>query len=66
MINQQYFDKVKKHFFGDEKKAWDWFKSRHPSFGMFSPIDMLKLGKESKVKNFIDQSLERNKSLWGI
>jgi hypothetical protein len=64
MISQEYFNKIKKSFNNDENKTWTWFKSRHPHFGMFSPLDMLKLGRESKVKSFIDHALERNKSLW--
>lgn len=59
MISQEYFSKVKKFLNGDEKKTWDWFKTNHPAFGMFSPINMIKLGREKKVIAFIDSQLER-------
>ena len=57
MIPQEYFNKVKKYFHGDEKKAWSWFKSIHPRFGMLSPINAIKLGREHRVLQFIDKEM---------
>lgn len=54
MIPQEYFEKVKKYFNGDTKQTWEWFQSLHPRFGMLSPLNMIKLGRESKVIQFID------------
>jgi hypothetical protein len=55
MIPQAYYDKVKTHF-NDDKKSWDWWKQANPAFGMFSPLSMLKLGRENKVIEFINKS----------
>jgi hypothetical protein len=57
MIPQEYFTRVKKHFRGDDKRTWDWFQQINPAFGMLSPLNMLKLGKESTVKAFIDKEM---------
>ena len=57
MIDHEYFEKVKKHFKGDEKKTWDWFNNLHPMCGMISPLNMLKLGKANKVKALIDKEM---------
>ena len=64
MIPQQYFDKIKAYFNGDETKTWLWWKTKNPYFGMFSPLDMLKLGRESKVKRFIDNAIDENKGFY--
>lgn len=57
MIPQLYFDKVKKHFNGDDKKTWQWFSTIHYDFGMLSPLNMLKLGREKKVIQFIEKNM---------
>ena len=57
VIPQDYFNKVKKHFNGDEKKTWAWFQEINPAFGMLSPINLLKLKRESKLKEFIDKKM---------
>lgn len=54
MIPHGYFEKVKVYFNGDDAKTWEWFKTTHPSIGMFSPLDALKLGKEKRVMQIID------------
>lgn len=56
-IPQQYFDKVKKFHRGDDKKTWEWFTSLHPSFGMITPLNAIKLGKAKKVTEFIDKNM---------
>lgn len=58
MIPQEYFNKVKAYFNDDEKKTWEWWKTTHPRFGMFSPLNMLKLGKNQKVMTFIDNEMK--------
>lgn len=58
MIPQEYFDKIKKYFNDDDKKTWDWFKARNPAFGMFSPLDMIKLGRQKKLMLWIDNSMK--------
>lgn len=57
MIPHKYFTQVKEHFRGDNQKAMDWFKEINPSFGMLSPLNMLKLGKESTVKAYIEKEM---------
>lgn len=57
MINQLYYQKVKKHFNGDDKKTWEWFTSLHPRFGMLSPLNAIKLGRENKVIQFINKEM---------
>lgn len=57
MIPQDYFTKVKKFFRDSDEKAWDWFKSQHSQFGMLSPLNMIKLGREGKVMQFIDKNM---------
>lgn len=57
MIPQEYFNKVKNHFNGDELKAWLWFKTINENFGMLSPLNCLKLKRESQVKNYIDKEM---------
>lgn len=57
MISQVYFDKVKAHFDGDETKTWVWFETLHPAFGLFTPMTMIKIGREKKVMDYIDRKL---------
>lgn len=57
MIPQEYFNRVKKYFMGDEQKTWDWFKAIHPRFGMLSPLNAIKLGKQHKVIQFIEKEM---------
>jgi hypothetical protein len=57
MIPQEYFNKVKNHFNNDDKKAWNWFETIHPNFGMLSPLNMIKLGRQQKVMQFIDKQM---------
>jgi hypothetical protein len=58
MFSQDYFNKVKKFFLGDEKKTWDWFKNPNPKFGVLSPLNMIKLGRQHKVAQFIDKEMK--------
>jgi hypothetical protein len=58
MIPQEYFDKVKERFNGDMDKTWQWFKTPNASLGMFTPLDALKLGKEARVKQVINQMIK--------
>jgi hypothetical protein len=57
MIPQEYFDKVKKYFRNDDKKTWDWFQTINPEFGMLSPLNMIKLNRANKVKDFINKRM---------
>jgi uncharacterized protein (DUF2384 family) len=58
MIDQVYFDKIVQFFKGDTQKAWLWFKTPNPGLGNVSPINMILLGREKKLKMFIDSRLE--------
>jgi len=58
MIPQAYFDKIKDYFNGDQKKAWLWWQTPNPAFGMISALDMIRMGRESKVKQYIDNALK--------
>lgn len=63
MISQLYFDKIRTYFNGDTAKAWLWFKTPNPMLGFVSPLDMIKVGREKKVMNFIDNALNENKRI---
>lgn len=58
MIPHEYFEKVKKHFNNDDKKAWEWFQSVNMRLGVFTPLNLLKLGKQKKVMDYIDQYMK--------
>lgn len=60
MIPQEYFDKVKKHFRGDEKKTWGWFQDVNPALGMLSPLNLIKLNRANKVSAFIDKEMNHD------
>ncbi len=64
MIPQDYFNKIKDYFKGDEKKSWVWWKTKNPAFGMVSPLDMIKNGRVKKVKQFIDNAIDENKGFY--
>lgn len=57
-VPHEYFEKIKAHFNGDDKKAWEWFKTTNPALGMFSPLDMIKLGRGQKLMKWIDARLQ--------
>jgi hypothetical protein len=57
MIPQEYFTIIKRYFNGDATKAFTWFATKNPSLGGVSPLDMIRVGREEKLKKFIDQSL---------
>lgn len=60
MIPQDYFDKVLEHFSGDRDKTFKWFSASNPSLNGFSPLDLIKLGRVSTVKKYIDNRLDGN------
>lgn len=55
MIPHDYFIKVKNHFQGDNDKALNWFNSHHCEFGILTPMDMLKLGREKTIMTYINK-----------
>jgi len=57
MIGQEYFEKVKRHFNGDTKKAFEWFNSTNPYFGILTPLNAIKLHKEKSVIDFINKHM---------
>jgi hypothetical protein len=57
MIPQKYFDQVKNHFHGDSDKTWKWFNSQHSNFGVLTPLNAIKLGKEKSVIDFINMHM---------
>lgn len=57
-ITHDLFLKVKNHFRGDKEKAWTWFQSLNPVFGV-SPLEMIKNGKYKQLEEFIDNELRR-------
>lgn len=59
MISQEYFQKVCRYFSGDTRKTWAWFTTPNPSLGSVSPLEMIKGGREDKLKKFIDNQLEK-------
>ena len=64
MIPQIYFDKIKKYFNGDTNKTWSWFKAPNPNFGGYSPLDMIKIGRVERLKQFIDNAIDENKRFY--
>lgn len=54
MIPHAYFEKVKQHFNGDTSKTWAWFQTINNIYGQ-SPINLLKLKQDNKVKNLIHE-----------
>lgn len=64
MIPQQYLDKISDYFKGDHKKIYLWWKTKNPAFGMVSPLDMVKMGRIRKVKQFIDNAIDENKRFY--
>jgi hypothetical protein len=56
-LPQRYFDKVKNHYHGDDKKTWAWFETIHPKLGMLSPMAMIKLGRTHKVIQLIEKEI---------
>ncbi len=64
MIPQLYFDKIKKYFNGDTAKTWLWFKTTNPGLGGCSPLDMIKVGRVERLKQFIDNALDENKRFY--
>ncbi len=56
-IPHEYFMAVKDYFYGDETKAWSWFRTPNPNFHMQSPLQLIKDGKAKKVMLFIDYKL---------
>ncbi len=64
MIPQIYFDKVKKYFDGNQRKTWLWFYSANVFFGGLTPMEMIKRGRENKVKLFIDNAIDENKRFY--
>lgn len=59
MIPQEYFDKVKRHFDNDTDKTWKWFNTQLPQFGfgVLTPLNAIKLGKEKSVIDFINKHM---------
>jgi hypothetical protein len=57
VIPQEYFDKVKKRFNGDDKKTWAWFQEINPALGMLSPMNLIKLNRGNKVIDFINKEM---------
>jgi uncharacterized protein (DUF2384 family) len=61
MISQEYFKKVVDYFWGDQRKAWEWFKTPHNSLGGHSPMHLIKINKEKLLTKFIDERIEGKK-----
>jgi hypothetical protein len=57
VIPQEYLEKVKAHFNGDNEKAWRWFQSINPNFGMLSPLNLIKLNRQNKVIDYINKEM---------
>jgi hypothetical protein len=64
MIPQAYFDKIKNYFNGDNKKAWTWWTTPNPALGMVSPLNMLRNGRAHKLKQFIDNAIDKDKRFY--
>lgn len=52
---------VLSHFNGNEEKAFAWFDAENPLLGNITPIEMIAIGKISKLRKFIEASLRGNK-----
>ena len=47
-------------FDGNEEKTQLWFSSPNPQLGNITPIDMIELGRASKLLAFVQTSLAEN------
>jgi hypothetical protein len=48
-------------FFHSGEKTQLWFLTPNPQLGSIAPIDMIKMGRERKLLNFVQTALEENK-----
>jgi uncharacterized protein (DUF2384 family) len=39
----------------DQQKVYGWFTTPNPNFGEVTPYDMIQLGREERVLNFIEE-----------
>jgi hypothetical protein len=56
-----YFMKVEAFFNNDTEKARLWYTTPNPLLGEISPNQMIAIGREEKLNDFIDSSLEGNR-----
>ncbi len=61
MLPHEYHKKLLKFFKGDHAKVKIWLDTPNPAPGIFSPMQMIKLGREKKLMMFIDDALEGNR-----
>ncbi len=43
-----------------QAKAWNWFATKNPLLGGFSPNELIQMGKVAKVEEFIKDAEEGN------
>lgn len=60
-MKHETFQLVLEFFGNDKKKAYNWFQTINSSLGCVRPVDMIKLGREKKLVDFIESSLAGNK-----
>ena len=51
---------VRQFFGGNQKKTKTWMETKSPHFGDLSPKELIALGKESKVEEFLSKAKENN------
>jgi len=59
-MNNEYRNKVLEYFNGDHFKTDLWFSAKNSALGGISPNDMIKIGREEVLNNFIDNCLAGN------
>lgn len=53
-------------FFSDYEKMALWLKLKNPCLGGLSPVQMLRFGREKRLLEFVDQSIDENKLPGGV
>lgn len=56
-ISHEYFRKMAQYLNSTEK-AYRWFETQNPLLGGLSPMDMIKLGRQNKLKLVIDNMVK--------
>ena len=51
---------VGNYFADDQTKVNLWFETKNPSLGMVSPNEMIRLGRTTNLRNFIEAAIDAN------
>jgi len=57
---QKCYDLVNQYFQGNARKVWLWFQYTNPALGHVTPLDMIKVGRATKLLKFIKGQMAGN------